>query len=196
LLPSYYVGDIGAATPPPYGGTTYAVTIAKSGAGSGTVSGSGISCGATCSTTVNAGTAMTLTAATASGSTFTGWSGACSGTGTCALTVNANQNVTATFATAAGGGGGGGTPATYTIHVTSAGNYDTTSLTLNVDDSITFIYTPPISGEVITAFSPAGVSSLTLDAEFTQRTKTFAAPGTWTFRATDHNGNSGTIVVQ
>jgi hypothetical protein len=48
---------------------------------------------------------VTLTAAPASGSTFIGWSGACSGTGTCNVTLGANAGVTALFE-----GAGGGTP--------------------------------------------------------------------------------------
>jgi hypothetical protein len=40
---------------------------------------------------------VTLTAAAASGSTFTGWSGACTGTGACSVTMSAAQSVTATF---------------------------------------------------------------------------------------------------
>jgi hypothetical protein len=66
-----------------------------------TSSPTGISCGATCSASFASGTAVTLTAAAASGSTFTGWSGACSGTGACTVTMSAAQSVTATF---------GGTP--------------------------------------------------------------------------------------
>ncbi len=45
------------------------------------------------------GTAVTLTAAPTSGSSFAGWSGACTGTGSCALTMSDNYTVTATFAT-------------------------------------------------------------------------------------------------
>jgi predicted heme/steroid binding protein len=41
-----------------------------------------------------------LTASPATGSTFTGWSGGCTGTGNCAVTMGAAQNVTATFASA------------------------------------------------------------------------------------------------
>jgi hypothetical protein len=83
-----------AATPSPV-----TLSVAKSGSGSGTVSSTpgGINCGATCSQSVTTGTALTLTATSAAGSTFAGWSGACSGTGTCAVTVNAATTVTATF---------------------------------------------------------------------------------------------------
>jgi hypothetical protein len=80
--------------------TTYTLTVTKSGTGSGTVSSSvgGISCGTSCtSTALNSGTAVTLTATPASGSTFGGWSGACSGTSTCSITLSSNTSVGATF---------------------------------------------------------------------------------------------------
>jgi len=77
---------------------TYTVTVTKAGAGTGTVSGSGITCGSTCMITVEHGTALSLTAAPASLSTFAGWGGACSGTGTCAVTVTANTAINASFA--------------------------------------------------------------------------------------------------
>jgi len=38
-----------------------------------------------------------LTATAAAGSTFTGWSGACTGTGTCVVTMDQDRAVTATF---------------------------------------------------------------------------------------------------
>jgi endo-1,4-beta-xylanase len=79
--------------------TNYTLTVAKAGAGSGTVTSSvgGINCGATCTASIASGTAVTLTATPASGSTFTGWSGACTGTGSCVVTMTANQSATATF---------------------------------------------------------------------------------------------------
>ncbi len=40
---------------------------------------------------------MTLTAAPASGSTFGGWSGACTGTGNCTVTLDVDRSVTATL---------------------------------------------------------------------------------------------------
>jgi len=92
-----------SGTPPPTPTptpTTYTLSISKSGTGTGTISGTGISCGSTCSTTVNSGTSITITATPASGSTFGGWSGSCSGTGgSCMLSMTANRNVTATFNT-------------------------------------------------------------------------------------------------
>jgi prepilin-type N-terminal cleavage/methylation domain-containing protein len=78
--------------------TYYSLTVTKAGTGSGTVSGSGISCGSTCSSNYVTGTGAALSASATAGSTFSGWSGACSGTGSCNLTINANKAVTATFA--------------------------------------------------------------------------------------------------
>ncbi len=76
------------------------LTVNKAGSGTGTVTSSpaGISCGATCSTTFTAGTSVTLTATPDAGSTFTGWSGACTGTGSCVVTMSTARTVTATFA--------------------------------------------------------------------------------------------------
>src|SRR5215831_7419092 len=79
---------------------TFGLAVVKMGAGSGTVTSTpaGITCGATCSASFPSGTAVTLTAGPASGSTFTGWSGGgCSGTGTCTVTLTAATTVTAGF---------------------------------------------------------------------------------------------------
>ena len=79
------------------GATAQAVSLAvvMMGTGSGVVisTPSGILCGTTCSGTYGSGTAVTLTATPASGSTFAGWSGGgCTGTGTCTMTVTATTN--------------------------------------------------------------------------------------------------------
>ncbi len=82
---------------------TYTLTVTKSGTGSGTVTSNpaGINCGTTCSTSYTSGTSVTLTASPASGSTFAGWSGACSGTGACTISMTQARNVIATFNIAA-----------------------------------------------------------------------------------------------
>jgi hypothetical protein len=81
------------------------LTVTKAGTGSGTVmsSPSGINCGSTCGASYSSGTSVTLTAAAASGSTFAGWSGACSGTGTCTVSMTAARSVTAAFNTSGSG---------------------------------------------------------------------------------------------
>ena len=85
--------------------TTFSLNVTKAGIGSGIVTSSpaGISCGGTCSASFATGASVTLTATPATGSTFTDWSGACSGTGSCVVTMDANKTVTATFATSTGG---------------------------------------------------------------------------------------------
>ena len=78
---------------------TSTLTVTKAGSGAGTVSSSptGIDCGSTCSAPFSA-VPVTLTAAAASDSTFTGWSGDCSGTtATCDLSMSADHSATATF---------------------------------------------------------------------------------------------------
>ena len=79
---------------------TATLTISKSGTGSGTVTSSpaGINCGSDCSEIFTSGTTVTLTAISAAGSDFIGWSGVgCSGTGTCTLTLSTDASVTARF---------------------------------------------------------------------------------------------------
>ncbi|MDQ3781460.1 MAG: sulfatase-like hydrolase/transferase [Actinomycetota bacterium] len=81
------------------GGDTFTLTATKAGTGTGTVRSTpaGIKCGTDCTEGYTSGTAVTLTAKPARGSTFTGWSGACTGTGSCVVTVTAATTVTATF---------------------------------------------------------------------------------------------------
>jgi Divergent InlB B-repeat domain len=77
------------------------LTVSRAGSGSGTVSSNtgAIHCGATCSAEIEASSKITLTAEPAAGSTFAGWSGACTGTAPkCKLAMNEARNVTATFA--------------------------------------------------------------------------------------------------
>jgi subtilase family serine protease len=78
---------------------TQTLTVANSGNGSGTVTSSpaGINCGATCSHAYATGTNVTLSATPTSGSVFSGWTGACSGTGGCNVTMSQAQSVTAAF---------------------------------------------------------------------------------------------------
>ena len=75
------------------------LSVSAEGDGSGTVTSSpaGINCGATCSHNYDHGSSVTLTATAAAGSSFTGWSGACSGTGSCVVTMNSATSVAATF---------------------------------------------------------------------------------------------------
>jgi hypothetical protein len=84
---------------------TVDLQLSTAGTGTGTVSPSpaGTSCGTGCYA-YNSGTAVQVTASAAAGSTFTGWSGACSGTGACIVTMSSSRSVTATFQPAVSGG--------------------------------------------------------------------------------------------
>jgi hypothetical protein len=79
---------------------TRTLTIALAGTGAGTVKSkaAGIECTASCSPSIAAGTKITLTAVPATGSTFSGFSGACSGNGPCKVQMSEAHSVTATFA--------------------------------------------------------------------------------------------------
>jgi uncharacterized repeat protein (TIGR02543 family) len=75
------------------------LNVNKTGSGSGTVSSSpaGIDCGSICSADFPKNTSVSLTATAATGSTFTGWSGACSGNAACTLVMDDAKSVTASF---------------------------------------------------------------------------------------------------
>lgn len=79
------------------GGVQRTLTVSKSGAGSGAITASGINCPGDCSQIYDSGTAITLNATPAGGSSFAGWSGACSGTGGCQLTMDSDKSAAATF---------------------------------------------------------------------------------------------------
>jgi uncharacterized repeat protein (TIGR02543 family) len=98
----------------PSGGGTFALSVTKAGTGAGTVTSSpaGINCGTTCSANYSSGASVTLTPTAASGSTFAGWSGACTGTGACTVSMTAARSVTATFNSSA---------TTFALSVTKAG---------------------------------------------------------------------------
>jgi Divergent InlB B-repeat domain len=64
----------------------------------------GIACPGMCSASFGSGASVTLAAAANSGSSFGGWSGACSGSGSCVVAMTSAQSVTATFKSSGGGG--------------------------------------------------------------------------------------------
>ena len=99
---------------------THTLTVSKGGTGGGTVTSSpaGISCGSTCSVAFAAGAQVTLSVQPTAGSSFTGWSGACSGSGGCVVTMDAAKSVTATFTA---------DPVTHQLTVTKTGPGTVTS---------------------------------------------------------------------
>lgn len=111
------------------------LTVVKAGTGSGTVSSTpaGIDCGPDCTQDYADGTSVTLTAAAATGSTFTGWSGGCTGTGSsCTIaSLSASTSVTAAFAGSSGTGVGLDTrPSNTTCFAFDPPTSTTASLTL------------------------------------------------------------------
>ena len=87
------------------------ITVVKVGNGNVNGDGGKINCGGTCTAQVAAGAQVSLTANPGSGSVFTGWSGACTGTdAACSLTVNGALSTTATFVQ------------TYTLSVSRSGS--------------------------------------------------------------------------
>jgi hypothetical protein len=78
----------------------YPLTVTKTGTGTGTVTAPpAINCGSTCTSGYASGNVVTLTATESGGSSFSGWSGACSGTAhNCNVTMSGAQAVTASFA--------------------------------------------------------------------------------------------------
>ena len=73
------------------------VSLGGTGSGLVTSNPAGIACGTTCSARFSAGAPVTLSASAAGGSSFAGWSGACSGTGSCTVTLTSNTTVGAVF---------------------------------------------------------------------------------------------------
>jgi uncharacterized repeat protein (TIGR02543 family) len=131
--------------------TLYTVAVSRVGTGTGTVdsSPSAITCGTTCSASIASGTTIGLSATPSAGSTFTGWSGACTGTGGCALVVNANKGVTAAF-----------TPTTYTLSLaksgTGSGTVTSNPTGIACGTDCTQSYT---SGTTVTLAAAAGTGS-------------------------------------
>lgn len=122
-----------------------ALFISKIGNGSVDSADKLISCGSKCVQPYNANAVVTLTAKPASGNSFVGWAGACTGAAlTCTVSVNGQTDVTATFAVipksgggggGATGGGGGSTSSRFTLAV-STSNTGTVTATPAGDKAI------------------------------------------------------------
>jgi Divergent InlB B-repeat domain len=98
---------------------SFPLTVNEVGQGTVTSTDGNINCtngSGTCSAVYASGSSVTLNAIAASGWTFSGWSGACSGTNPCNLVVNSSTSATATF-----------TSPNYTLTVNESGQGTVTS---------------------------------------------------------------------
>ena len=77
----------------------YLLSVSRTGTGAGAITSSpdGINCGAICSASYTSDSNITLVVTANFGSSFSGWSGACTGTGSCVVTMSAAKNVAAAF---------------------------------------------------------------------------------------------------
>ena len=190
--------DIGAYEFP---ASTAPVTLTVTRTGNGTVSSTpaGISCGTGCSATFTVGTGVTLTAAPAAGSVFTGWSGGCSGVGACTLTMTGAMTVGATFApapvalTVARAGLGSGSVASAPAGI-SCGT--TCSAAFPSGSSIVLTATPA-AGSVFAGWSGGGCSGTgactVAPTSATTVTATFASSTTIGLTVTISGGGTGTV---
>lgn len=92
------------------------------------------------------------------------------------------------------------TPQTITLYTDSAGNYATTNINMYIGDTLKIVYQAPYGNEVRTHFTPTttttgAIGSMTVDSEFKSISQILSSAGSWVFRADDHNGNSGSLVV-
>jgi Kelch motif/Divergent InlB B-repeat domain/Galactose oxidase, central domain len=166
------------------------LNLMTAGTGKGMVTSSamGIDCGGACSASFPYNTVVRLTAEQNTGSTFTGWSGSCSGLNDCTVTITATQNVTATF-----------TLNTYSITPTSGtGGAITpgTEQTVNYGDTITFTVTPDIGYHIldllVDGISQGATSSYTFsDVRADHSISASFAINTYTITPT--SGTGGTI---
>jgi hypothetical protein len=125
----------------------FALSVTVVGGGTVTSSPAGINCPGTCTASFNSGTLVTLTATPAAGSSFTGWSGACTGTGSCTIIMNVANSVTATFGLLA---------SSLTVSVTGSGRVTSSPAGINCPGTCTASFN---SGTSVTLSAAAAKSS-------------------------------------
>ncbi len=147
------------------------LAVDKIGAGDGLVSSSptGINCGQDCSADLAQDSLVTLTAEPDAGSTFSGWSGACSGAGDCEITMDTQKTITATFKA----------DLLLTVNKAGTGNGRISSLPTGIDcgqdcsaaltaDSLVTLTADPDEGSAFSGWSGAcsgtGGCEITMDA--------------------------------
>ena len=157
-----------------------AAGITGSGTGDVVSAPAGIACGtagSTCTASFTNGSSVTLTATAATGSTFMGWTGACTGNGACTVTMNQAQYASATFTdstsptikelvfSTGGNGQGGVTSTPVAIFCGTAGN----TCTAPFDDGISIVLTAtPAIGTLLAWSGDCAGSGLTCNLTMNQ----------------------------
>ena len=163
------------------GAARYTLSIAKAGFGYGTVTSDppGIDCGVTCSGSATASTVVTLVPTPETGSTFAGWSGACSGTGSCTISMSNNRSITAKF-----DGSSPGSILFFPIYTSIDGD------SLHEDTVITVTNTHTSQGAIVHAFFALGENGSVADAFLIVPGQTVA------FKASDaDSGSTGHVLL-
>ena len=96
---SVLLSSVAAAVNANFDTLRHVVTVDTAGNGSGRITAAsvGINCPGTCMATVDHGTSITFTQTAMAGSTFLGWSGACTGVGACTLSITNATQLSAAF---------------------------------------------------------------------------------------------------
>lgn len=161
---------------------TYSLTVNRVGSGTVTSSPAGIICGvvgADCTETYLSGKTITLTAAPAIGSMFSGWGGACSGLGTtCSVVMDAAKTVDATF-----------TSQTYIVSATAGANGSITPVTRAVSQGTTTTFT--VMPDIGYVASVTGCNGTLSGATYT----TGSITGSCTVTASFNRVGSGSYIV-
>ena len=175
---------------------TFTLTTSKTGTGTGSVTGAG---------TYSYGTVVNVTEAPGANSTFTGWSGACSGTGACSVTMTANRTVTGGFdlipETLTVSSPAGGTLSTSPAGIDCAGgNIGTCSSTFGHGTLVTVIATPDVGARLGLwggACSGTPITSLTCTVTMDQARSVSVrwAPQQFAFSLTFPGDVAGTVTI-
>jgi hypothetical protein len=163
-----------------YVAPTNTLTASVTGNGTVTSNDGAISCPSTCSANYGTGAQVTLRARPSAGSSFSGWSGACSGFGSCVVTMNGAQSVIATFVQSV---------ATLSVAVAGYGTVSSSPVGINCGSICTMNYpggtvvtltATPSAGATFNSWGGAcsgnGGCAVTLNAA-TNVTAVFSAPG-------------------
>ena len=170
------------------------VQLAGTGSGSVTSNPNGVNCGSTCSAVFAAGTIIVLTPTASQNSTFSGWSGACSGTGPCQVTLQNSAEVTATFLLAP----------TLSVTVSGSGSITSKPAGINCGATCTSAFAAgtqvtltalPGTSSFFTGWNTAGCEGVGT-CTFTIRANTSVSAtfsSTPTLTITDNGNSSGTV---